>query len=252
MRVVYLGNNVLGARVLRWLVERGWPPIGLVVHPDSRARGRQELIVASGLGPDRIREAGELSKPEGHAWLSALEPDWVISVLFGYVLGPALLAIPRRGAVNLHTALLPYNRGANPNVWSIVDRTPAGATLHYIDSGIDTGDVIAQRSVEILPTDTGASLYQKLEDAAFEMFCEAWPLLLTGRASRTRQANGGTFHRVRDVERIDRIDPERFMRAGELVDILRARTFPPYRGAYLDLGGRRIYIRVDLSEDPFE
>lgn len=249
MRYVFLGNGKLALDVLRWLVEKGEPPVGLVVHPPDRARQRDDLISAAGLDADYVREAPTLQTAEGVAWLRSLDPDRLISVLFGYVLGESVLAIPRGEAVNLHLAYLPHNRGANPNVWSIVERTPAGVTLHVMEAKIDTGDIIAQQIVQVAPTDTGASLYAKLETAGLDLFCAHWHELTSADLPRSPQAHNGSVHRTRDLDHIDRIDPDRSMRAGELIDIVRARTFPPYKGAYLNVAGRRIYLRLELVEE---
>lgn len=251
MRYVYLANGELGAKVLRWLVDRGTPPVGLVVHPPEAARSRSEIETISELPPGGRIDAARLRTSDGVDWLRGLRPDWLVSVLFGGILRDAVIGTARLGAVNLHPAFLPYNRGAYPNVWSIVERTPAGVTLHHIAPGapVDSGDIIAQRPVEVLPTDTGATLHRRLEEAAFELFRDSWPLIEKGDPPRRPQPPGGTTHRRSDVERIDRIDPDAVVRAGDLIDVLRARTFTPYSGAYLDLGGRRIQIKVELAEE---
>lgn len=251
MRYVFFANGALGRDVLRWLIERGTAPSGLVVHPSGRAHDREAIVAVAGLPPESVIEGPSLRAPEGIAWLRDRQPDWLISVLFGYVLRPDVLAVARRGAVNLHPALLPYNRGAFPNVWAILDKTPAGVTLHHIkpDEPVDAGDVIAQREVAVLPTDTGKSLYERLQGEALTLFKDAWPSIEAGTAHSRRQAEGGTYHRVKDVELIDRIDVDRLMRAGDVIDLLRARTFPPYRGAYIEVDGRRIYLRLQLSEE---
>ncbi|MHC5002850.1 MAG: formyltransferase family protein, partial [Planctomycetota bacterium] len=142
-------------------------------------------------------------------------------------------------------------RGGYPNVWSIIDRTPAGATLHYIDEGVDTGPVIAQRRVEVGPTDTGATLYRRLERACVDVFRDTWPDLARGSIRAAPQdPSAGTSHRDRDVKEIDRIDLDATYRARDLIDLLRARTFPPHRGAYFVEGGRRIYLRLELEAEP--
>ena len=111
---------------------------------------------------------------------------------------------------------------------------------------MDTGDIIARRQVEVEPVDTGESLYRKLEKACVDLFQESWPDIRSGRAPRTPQPREGTCHRTRDVERIDAIDLYRESPARELIDVLRARSFPPYTGAYFEEGGRRVYLRLDL------
>lgn len=250
MTYVYLANGRLGLEVLRWLIEQGDPPVGLVVHPPERQKFGLEILAVAGLPSEHAIEGPALRTPGGLAWLKAHEPQWLVSVLFGYILTPEVLAVPAYGSVNLHPAFLPYNRGAYPNVWSIVDRTPAGVTLHFLDAGVDTGDIIAQREVPVNPADTGASLYARLEGASLSLFQDHWGSLMTNSVKRKPQPEGGTSHRVSDVERIDCIEPDQQVRAGDLIDILRARTFPPYKGAYLNLSGRKVYLRLELSEEP--
>jgi methionyl-tRNA formyltransferase len=248
MRSIYFANNLLGLKVLQWLKVQGDEPVGLVVHPVERQRYGKEIIEASGLDDDCIFDASKLREPETIKAIKALKSDLGISVLFAYVLKPELISLFPKGCVNLHPALLPYNRGTYPNVWSIVEGTPAGVTLHYIDEGIDTGEVIAQQEVPVSPADTGESLYHKLEDAAEALFINSWPLVQSGQAPRTPQLQGGTLHRFRDVDQIDRIDLDGSYTGRELINILRARTFPPYDGAFFEEQGRRFYMQLQMIE----
>jgi methionyl-tRNA formyltransferase len=147
----------------------------------------------------------------------------------------------------LHPALLPHNRGAYPNVWSIIDGTPSGATLHYIDAGVDTGSIIAQKPVTVEPVDTGATLYRKLEVACVELFHESWPELKEGvLPGRPQPTGGGSLHRLADVQAVDEIDMERAYRARDLINLLRARTFPPHPGAFFVEAGKKVYVSIDL------
>jgi methionyl-tRNA formyltransferase len=249
MRVVFMGNNRVGLALLRWLVERGRPPVGLVVHPPARSKFRDEMIEAVAPFDVPVWNADRLKTPELLAELRAVKPDLIVSVLFGYILPKPVIDLPRAGAINLHNGYLPYNAGSFANVWSIVERTPAGATLHYMDEGIDTGDIIARREAPVTPDDTGDSIYRKIEDAQIALFQETWDAILDGTAGRTKQDMAlRTYHRLADAEKIDKIDLERSYRARELIDILRARTFPPYRGAYFDEAGRRYYISIAIEE----
>jgi methionyl-tRNA formyltransferase len=248
MRVLFLGNNWLGWQVLRWLKEQGEQIVGLAVHPDAKAKYRDELVAAAGLPPAAVLPAEALGEARAAAAIEALRPDIGVSVMLDYLVPAALLAKFPRGVINLHPSLLPYNRGQYPNVWSIVERTPAGASLHYMNDGVDAGDLIAQREVRVEPVDTGETLYRKLEQAGLALFQQAWPAVMAGRAPRMPQRHEtATTHRRRDVERIDEIDLERTYRAKDLIDILRARTFPPHTGAYFIDGGRKVYLRLQLE-----
>lgn len=250
MRIVFFGNNRVGLNVLRWLRSNGEEIVALGVHPPARQRLRAEIVETAGVAAEQVFEAPMLPRQDVVAHLRDLKPDIGLSVFFGYILRPSLLEIFPAGCLNLHPGLLPYNRGTYPNVWSIVDRTPAGATLHYVDPGVDTGDIVAQHEVAVTPVDTGATLYTKLEAACLDVFTATWPAIKTGTAVRRSQpADGGTSHRRADVDRLDRIDLDRHYPARELLDILRARTFAPFPGAYFETQGRRVYVRVQLLDE---
>jgi methionyl-tRNA formyltransferase len=247
MRTLFLGNNWVGWQVLRWLREQNEQIVGLVVHPLHKRKYGNEIIRSAQVSPAHIFDGSQLRQPEILEAIKALHPDVGLSVLFDYILRPEFLELFPAGVVNLHPSYLPYNRGQYPNVWSIVERTPAGVTLHYIDAGVDTGDVIARRRVPIEPIDTGETLYRKLEQVCVELFKETWPLIRSGRAPRTPQGEEeGTYHRTQDVEKIDHIDLDRTYTARELVNVIRARTFPPYPGAYFVHQGRKVYLRLQL------
>ncbi len=249
MRIVYLTNNKLGLQVLEHLKQLGESVVGLVVHPAEKRRYGDEIIACAGVVDSVIFEGPQLRDAQTIQAIEALKPDIAVSVMFGYILHDPLIRVFPQGVINLHPSYLPYNRGAYPNVWSIIDGTPAGATLHYIDEGVDTGDIIARKQVDVLPYDTGQSLYHKLESAAFDLFCEAWPSVRDGQAPRTAQPQGGTTHRVRDIESIDRIELDRPTTARELINLLRARTFPPYHGAYFEADNQRVYLRLELTPE---
>jgi methionyl-tRNA formyltransferase len=250
MRILYLGNNWLGWQVLNWLVEQGDQVVGLVIHPPAKQKYTQEILSTAGLPDNCIFYAADLESRAKLGQLEALQPDIGLSVLFGYIVRSAFLQILPLGCLNLHPAFLPYSRGAYPNVWSIVDGTPAGVTMHYLDEGIDTGDIVAQCQVPTLPTDTGERLYRRLEEASLGLFKETWPLVRSDRVTRTVQDESrGTLHFLRDVEELDRIELDHHYPARRLIDVIRARTFPPYQGAYFECEGRRIYLRLQLLEE---
>jgi methionyl-tRNA formyltransferase len=247
MRIVYLANNRVGLEVLKWLMGQDDEVVALVVHPPDRQRYGEEILATAGLPAERVFHGDRLGQEDALRQIEQLKPDIGVSVLFGYLLRRRFLRIFPQGCVNLHPALLPYNRGANPNVWSIVDGTPAGVTLHYVDEGVDTGDVMAQREVVVLPTDTGQTLYRRLEKACVQLFCHAWQALRSGQArGSVQRQDAGTAHRVRDLASIDAIDLDGTYTARRLIDVIRARTFPPYAGAYIEREGKRIYLRLQL------
>src|SRR5262249_59008712 len=122
--------------------------------------------------------------------------EFVFSFYFRQVLARELLALPSRGALNLHGSLLPHYRGRCPVNWVLVHgETETGVTLHYMEPKPDTGDIVAQRRVPIADEDTALTLNRKLGAAARELLRVSFPVLLTGAAPRMRQdhARATTF-----------------------------------------------------------
>jgi methionyl-tRNA formyltransferase len=146
-------------------------------------------------GPERELTAGDVR---------ALAPAHVVSHGYRRILRPPVLAAGPV-FVNLHIALLPYNRGADPTLWSVLEDTPAGVTIHHIDAGVDTGDVIARRAVALAGDDTLATAYARLQDALLALFAETWPALRAGTAPRAAQPREGTEHRVADRAAVEHL-----------------------------------------------
>ena len=245
-RVVFFGDGPLADVALRVLERMKVRCSAIVVHPRGRncTAGRLQAIARlSHSHVIRVDRAGTVSRKR----LNAIRPTLGLCAGFGYRLAPDVLACFPKGVWNLHTSYLPYNRGAFPNVWAILDKTPAGATLHRMDAGLDTGPILARIRVKIRAWDTGETLYLQQMEAAAILLQRNWNRLLRGRFRLHRQPACGTFHRRKDVERTDEIPLQRLVRAGDLIDLLRARTFPPFSGAWFRADGRRIFLRLFLE-----
>jgi len=130
--------------------------------------------------------------------LKQISPEIIVSYNYHFILKPEIFNFPPKGAINLHIAYLPFNRGTDPSFWSHVEGTPKGVSIHYIDEGIDTGDIIAEEEVALSGEDTLATSYQKLHEKIQSLFKKIWPEIKSGRAPRTKQAPGGTFHLKKD------------------------------------------------------
>jgi len=112
----------------------------------------------------------------------------IVVAAFARILKKTLIGVPRLGCINVHSSLLPRYRGPEPFYWVLVNReTRTGVTVHYVDEGIDSGDIILQRDLEILPNDTVTTLVDRCAGLAGELLCRAIPLLLTGKAPRIPQ-----------------------------------------------------------------
>lgn len=132
------------------------------------------------------------------------EPELMISYGYRFLIPGELVDRFYGRIINLHISLLPWNRGAHPNVWSFLEDTPKGVTIHLIDHGIDTGDILYQREMKFVETDeTLASSYSKLHTIIRELFIEHWDEIRRFEFQPRIQSPGGTIHYERDFQRVE-------------------------------------------------
>ena len=126
--------------------------------------------------------------------VKTIAPDFIISYNYKYILSKEIIEFVNRKVVNLHISYLPYNKGCNPNVWSFLDDTPKGVTIHYINEGIDTGDIIVQKKVNIdVKKETLKSSYEILHREIQKLFKENWDMIKNSYLIPQPQT-GGTIH----------------------------------------------------------
>ena len=126
--------------------------------------------------------------------------ELVISYGYRHIISRSMLDGAQRAPVNLHISYLPFNRGAHPNFWSWVEGTPSGYSIHHIDSGIDTGDIIAQEKLlDADRTMTFSEVYKKLIVGIEELFIQKFDMILNGDYKTLKQPKRGTFHQSSEL-----------------------------------------------------
>lgn len=126
---------------------------------------------------------------------------FIVSYGYRHILKADVLNKLPLKAVNLHISYLPWNRGADPNLWSFIAGSPKGVTIHYLDEGVDTGDVIAQKEIEFKSdNETLATTYEKLQSEIQELFKCHWAKIKTGECKGHQQKGTGSLHKLKDKE----------------------------------------------------
>ena len=125
--------------------------------------------------------------------------DFLISYRYRYIIKQNILNYFPNKAINLHISFLPYNRGADPNLWSFIDNTKKGISIHYIDSGIDTGDLLIQKEFFFnLKNETLRSTYNFLNDEIQKIFISNWEKIKNHKIVSYPQNGYGTYHKSSD------------------------------------------------------
>lgn len=239
MRVVFFGTPDFAVPSLRALVEEGFDVGAAVTQPDRpQGRSRSRLV------PPPVKVAAQAEgipvlqpeRPVGGAFydeVRRLAPDVGVVVAYGHILKPELLAIPRRGMVNVHPSLLPELRGAAPVEWAIMnglERT--GVTIMVMDERLDAGPILHQIP-ETIEDETGGELSEHLAEMGAQALVEALALWELGEiAPRPQHDSRATYAPkiTRETARIDWMQPaERVAR--------QIRALDPQPGAWTTLPG---------------
>lgn len=169
MKVLFLTNNNLSLDLYEWLKHRE----EVVLYKDKLSIGVIHI----------------------------LKPDFLISYNYRFIITKEVLDYMKGNAINLHISYLPWNRGAYPNVWSFLENTPKGVTIHLIDESIDTGDILVQEEVFIdEEKHTLRSSYILLHEKIQELFKKNWERIKNGEITPKPQIGQGSFHSSKDFE----------------------------------------------------
>lgn len=220
----------------------------LVLDRSDRKGLNDRICATTGVTASQIIYSDELETAARLASLAAMEIDLAILAWWPYILRQPLIALPRLGCLNFHPSYLPYNRGKDPNFWSLKDQTPCGVTIHFVDAGVDTGDIAFQSRIETSWEDTGATLYAKANREIVELFDRCFPQIQQGDIPRNPQPEYGVRqHKRSQLEPASQIDLDATYRGRDLLNLLRARTFPPHPGAWFLDSGERYEINVSIT-----
>ena len=245
-KIILMADGFVGLEVAKNLVAGGDNIIRLYLHDEGSAKLAEEIKAASKC--EEVFNRSYLKSQDHIDNLKSLNADFIITVYWAHLLSPEVISCAT-DTVNFHPALLPVNRGWFPHVHSIIDGSPLGVTLHRIDENADTGPIWAQKEVKLSPYDTAKSIYDRLQNEMVRLFINKWPNIKTGDLKPSPQAeNQASYHKKSELAELDKLDIESEMPARRLINILRARSFGKLGFAYYEENGKRIYVKISLSD----
>ena len=263
MRIVFIGTGEIGVPTLRAL-QKSEHELGRVVTQPDKPVGREQKITAPPIkkaliaggpnaGPAQTLQPARIKDREAINQIRALAPDVIVVMAYGQILPRAVLEIPKIACLNLHASLLPRWRGAAPIQAAIAggDRE-TGMTVMYMDEGLDTGDILLQRKIDISPSETGATLHDRLAQIAPEALLESLRLLAAGNAPRIPQDQALATYAPKLNREAGRLNWNESVEAIER----KIRAYNPWPGAFTEFSGRNLKIFaasiVDLRGKPGE
>ncbi|MBP3197261.1 MAG: methionyl-tRNA formyltransferase [Butyrivibrio sp.] len=256
MKIVFMGTPDFARSALEKIIEAGHEVVLVVTQPD-KPKGRSGQLQVSDVKacalehdlpvfqPEKIKQA------EHVAYLKSIEADIYVVAAFGQILSQEILDIPKYGCVNIHASLLPKYRGAAPIQQSIIDgEKETGVTIMQMAAGIDTGDILMQRTIAINDDETGGGLFDKLSVLGAELIVEALPKIEAGELVATPQDEAKATKCGKLTKDMGKIDFNKD--AVSIRNLIRGLN--PWPSAYTHISGKtlKVWDSKVLDENGFE
>ena len=256
MKIVFMGTPDFAKESLEAIYNEGYDIEAVVTNPD-KPKGRGMKMIASPVKEFAIEKNLKIYQPvkvrnntEFIDELKKINPDVICVVAYGKILPKEILEIAKYGCINVHGSLLPQYRGAAPIQWAVLngDKT-TGITTMYMDEGMDTGDIILKREVEIGENETTGDLWDKLSKIGGELLVETLKNIENGTAPREKQGENFTMAPMlnKDMAKINWEDKN----SEEIKNLVRGLN--PIMGAYSFIDNKKVkFWKVEKLELPLD
>ncbi len=253
LRIVFVGTVECSRHCLNEVLAKKITPVAILTLPPAKAKTHADYCSLADIATEYdipLHFVEDINNEYHTTLLQTYEPDLILVWGWSRILHPHILKIPKIGCIGIHPALLPENRGRHPIIWAIaLGLTQTGLTFFWMDSGADSGDILAQTHIDITSKDTARTLYDKVKSSASELI----PIFLTQiqanhivRIPQDHSKSNYWRKRNRDDGRID------FRMSAQTIDRLVRALTKPYPGAHVNNKGQEIKVwkcRTEVLND---
>lgn len=240
MRIIVNGQQAFGKAVLEALLDRGDEVVAVFCAPDKEGRPVDPIKEAAIERNVPLYQPASYKSEETLEQMRALKPDLMVMAYVIIFVPEAAREVPTHGSICFHPSLLPLHRGPSSINWPIIGgATKTGLTIFYPDDGLDEGDILLQKEVEVGPDDTlGTVYFQKIFQLGVDTMLESVDLMKAGNPPRLQQdhskATYESWCRKADAE-IDWSKP-----VDQVYNLIRGTN--PQPGAWTTVGGKTLQI----------
>lgn len=251
MKIIFMGTPDFAAESLKAIYEAGHEILSVVTNPD-RPKGRGMKLIATPVKQYAQEKEIKIYQPQkvkGNTEfieeIKSQKPDVICVVAYGKILPNEILEIPKYGCINVHASLLPKYRGAAPIQWAVLngDKT-TGVTTMYMDTGMDTGDMILKEKVQIGEYETTGELWERLSKIGAKLLVKTLKEVESGTVKREKQGTDYTMAPMLEKS-MAQIDWEN-QTAEQIKNLVRGLN--PIMGAYTYVNDKKIkFWKVELK-----
>jgi methionyl-tRNA formyltransferase len=247
MRIALIGQAVFGAEVLKGLLQQGQEVVGVFCPPDRKGKADplKEAAIAAGVP---VFTPGHMRDQEAYDEIVKLNADLGVLAFVTDIVPPRVFNAPKLGSICYHPSILPKYRGASAINWAVISgETETGFTIFWVDEGIDTGDILLQKIVEIGPDETTGSVYfDKLFPLGVHGVLDAVSLVAQGKLPRTPQDHSKATYDAPCDEKVAGLDWSKPGR--EVYNFIRG--CDPQPGATTTFRGEKVkFFNASFSSD---
>ena len=250
IRIVFMGTPDFSVPVFKALAE-SYNVVAVVTQPDKKT-GRKQILTPS---PIKLASA-EFNIPllqpinikEEYEEILKYKPDMIVTCAYGQIIPKELLDYPKYKCINVHASLLPKLRGGAPIHHAIMDGyDKTGITIMYMDTKMDSGDIISQKETKITKDDTLGTLHDRLSEMGKDLLMETLPNIISGNIKPIKQDENEVTYGYNITKEDEKID---FTKTNIEVDN-KVRALNPTPGAYTTLNGKRLKIYDVIVSDRY-
>ena len=250
IRIVFMGTPDFSVPVFKALAE-SYNVVAVVTQPDKKT-GRKQILTPS---PIKLASA-EFNIPllqpinikEEYEEILKYKPDMIVTCAYGQIIPKELLDYPKYKCINVHASLLPKLRGGAPIHHAIMDGyDKTGITIMYMDTKMDSGDIISQKETNITKDDTLGTLHDRLSEMGKDLLMETLPNIISGNIKPIKQDESEVTYGYNITKEDEKID---FTKTNREVDN-KVRALNPTPGAYTTLNGKRLKIYDVIVSDRY-
>jgi methionyl-tRNA formyltransferase len=243
MKTVLMADQSVGMEVTQWLLSEYKQDISLVITTsENEISTLVKQFDVNHLVFQSTHQVCKFIKELG------IELDIGFLVWWPQIIKQPLLNMPKYGFINTHPSFLPYNRGKHYNFWALVEQAPFGVSLHFVEEGIDNGDLLAQAAIPYGWEDNGESLYKKAKHAMVNLLKETYPEIRNLNVTRQKQdLNIGSFHFANEINKVSQINLDDTCKVRDLLNLLRARTFSGHPACWFKDGIDEYEVTVKIE-----
>lgn len=249
--MILMASDYVGYHIVKFLCEKK-ERIDIFVYDSSDRGGYNKAmidLISRTSSATRMYENAALSDEALLSDIRQRQIDFGILAWWPHIISGSIIQLTKRGFINTHPGYLPYTRGKHGSFWSIVEGSPFGVTLHYVDENIDSGPIITQSEIPVTWLDTGETLYKQAREEILKLFYQSYEAIKDDTAKLVPQSHAaGTFHLGKDLKPAYVIDIDKEYTARNLLNIIRAKMFEGQGTAYFIDGANKYNVTVHIEK----